>query len=160
MSPRRLLYACVTLGAMALVVVIFLVTLFGAQEPEGTDESSELKTNAQFYVVREGDALSVIAERTGIDEDRIEQLNPRLDPLALLPGERIRLRPPNAAELRARRARARAREPRRSSYVLKEGDLLSEVADDNNLDLSELLDLNPQIKRPDRVKAGQRIKLR
>ena len=160
MWPRRLLYGCVTLAAMALVVVLFLVTLFGAQEPDGADDGSSPKSNAQFYVVRNGDALSVIAERTGIEEDRIEQLNPKLDPLALLPGERIRLRPPNARELRAQRARRRARKPRRTSYVLKEGDLLSEVAKENGVDLIELLDLNPQIDRPDRVHPGERIRLR
>lgn len=160
MWRRRLLHFGVAIAVMALVVVIFLLKLFGAQEPDDADGLSGAKTNAQFYAVRDGDALSVIAERTGIDEDRIEQLNPKLDPLALVPGQRIRLRQPNAAELRAKRARARRRGPRRSSYVLKEGDLLSEVAKDNGIDLIELLDLNPQIKRPDRVVPGQRIKLR
>jgi LysM repeat protein len=146
---------------MALVVGVTLVVFFRAQEPD-TSGTSDPKTDALSYVVKRGDALSVIAERTGVEEDRLKELNPDLDPLTLVPGQRIKLRPPNAREraLARRRARARRRGPRKDSYVLRRGDLLSEVARKNDVDLIELLDLNPQIRRPDRVLPGQRIRLR
>lgn len=44
------------------------------------------------YKIRKGDTLSAIAERYGLTEDHIRELNPGLDPLALIPGERIKLR--------------------------------------------------------------------
>jgi len=44
------------------------------------------------YRIRKGDTLSAIAERYGVPEDHIRDLNPGLDPLALIPGERIKLR--------------------------------------------------------------------
>lgn len=44
------------------------------------------------YKIRKGDTLSAIAERYGVTEDYIRELNPGLDPLALIPGERIKLR--------------------------------------------------------------------
>ena len=44
------------------------------------------------YKIRKGDTLSAIAERYGVTEDYIRELNPGLAPLALIPGERIKLR--------------------------------------------------------------------
>ena len=157
---RRLAVFCVTIVLMGVVVLVFNLVLFGAQSPSDEGDSPTPKTNAEFYVVKNGDALSLIEEKTGIERERMEQLNPRLDPLALLPGERIRLRPPNARELAARRARARRRKPKLKYYVLKKGDVLSDVARKNGVDLIQVLELNPQIDRPDNVYPGRRIQLR
>jgi LysM repeat protein len=159
--PARPLYGCLAVALMALVVGVTLVVFFRSQEPDTSGQSGP-KTDAPSYVVKRGDALSLIAEKTGVEEDRLEDLNPDIDPLGLVPGQRIKLRPLNAREraLARRRARARRRGPRKDSYVLRQGDLLSEVAKRNDVDLIELLDLNPQIKRPDRVLPGQRIRLR
>src|SRR5215210_161161 len=46
----------------------------------------------RFYRVKVGDTPSAIAEKTGVSLATIEQLNPSLDPQALSPGERIKLR--------------------------------------------------------------------
>jgi hypothetical protein len=43
------------------------------------------------YVVRSGDSLEVISERTGVSRERLIELNPDLDPQALQPGQRIKL---------------------------------------------------------------------
>ena len=50
------------------------------------------RTTPAYYKVRQGDVLSVIAERFGISVDRLQQLNPTLDPRLLRPGMRLRLR--------------------------------------------------------------------
>ena len=160
MWVRRLVIFCVAIVAMGTVVLVFNLVLFGAQTPNDEGDSLTPKTDAEFYVVRNGDALSLIEQRTGIEKERIEQLNPKIDPLALLPGERIRLRPPNARELAARRARARRRKPKLKYYTLKKGDVLSDVARKNGVDLIQVLELNPQIERPDNVYPGRRIQLR
>ena len=44
--------------------------------------------------VREGETLESIAARCGVDVDQIIELNPGIDPLALTPGQRVRIRPP------------------------------------------------------------------
>ena len=47
---------------------------------------------AKFYVVKSGDSLSAIAAKTGVSMSTIEQLNPNLNPNALQPSQRLRLR--------------------------------------------------------------------
>lgn len=44
------------------------------------------------YIVRTNDTLSGIAEQTGVSLERIQELNPDLDPQGLVAGQRIRLR--------------------------------------------------------------------
>jgi LysM repeat protein len=46
-----------------------------------------------FYVVKSGDILTTIAERTGVSVARILELNPDIDPQALVAGQQIKLRP-------------------------------------------------------------------
>ena len=45
------------------------------------------------YRVRSGDTLESIAARFEVDVDVLLELNPNIDPLALTPGQVIRLRP-------------------------------------------------------------------
>jgi len=47
----------------------------------------------EFWTVQPGQSFGWIAAKTGISIGTLEQLNPRLKPAALQPGERIRLRP-------------------------------------------------------------------
>jgi LysM repeat protein len=44
------------------------------------------------YVVRTGDTLAGISQRTGVPLERLQALNPNLDPQALVSGQRIKLR--------------------------------------------------------------------
>lgn len=46
----------------------------------------------RFYRVRAGDTLESIAARFETDVDVLLELNPNIDPLALNPGQRIRVR--------------------------------------------------------------------
>jgi Tfp pilus assembly protein FimV len=46
----------------------------------------------KVYTVKPGDTLDEIAQRTGVGADRLQELNPKLDPQALGPGQKIRLR--------------------------------------------------------------------
>jgi LysM repeat protein len=47
-----------------------------------------------YWTVRPGQSFGSIAAGTGINMVTLEQLNPRLGPATLWPGERVRLRPP------------------------------------------------------------------
>ena len=49
-------------------------------------------SKAKFYVVKRGDSLSAIASKTGVPMSTIERLNPHLNPNALQPSQRLRLR--------------------------------------------------------------------
>jgi LysM repeat protein len=46
----------------------------------------------RFYTVKPGDTPSGIAEKTGVPLTTLEQLNPSMDPQALSPGTRLKLR--------------------------------------------------------------------
>lgn len=58
----------------------------------GGNSSTGKAKGPRFYVVKVGDTPSAIAEKTGVALTTIEQLNPSLDPQALSPGARIKLR--------------------------------------------------------------------
>ena len=45
-----------------------------------------------FYTVQTGDTLGGIAETVGVPVTRLQELNPELDPQALVSGQKIRLR--------------------------------------------------------------------
>jgi LysM repeat protein len=45
-----------------------------------------------FYRVKLNDTLGLIAEKTDVPVERLEELNPELDPQNLIVGQRIRLR--------------------------------------------------------------------
>ena len=44
-------------------------------------------------MVKQGDLLSTIADKTGVPIERIEALNPDLDPQVLIPGQSIKIGP-------------------------------------------------------------------
>ena len=47
---------------------------------------------AATYTVKPGDTLGAIAEKTGLDVETLQTLNPELDPQALVSGQKIKLR--------------------------------------------------------------------
>jgi len=49
-------------------------------------------TKTKFYVVRPNDTLSKISSRTGVSIATLENLNPGVNPSALHPSQRLRLR--------------------------------------------------------------------
>lgn len=56
---------------------------------ETTPERNQLP---RFYVIEPGDTLGGISEQTGVPVETIEELNPEVDPQALIAGQRIKLR--------------------------------------------------------------------
>ena len=53
---------------------------------------SESKLAKGVYVVKTGDTLGSIAETTGVPVEKLQELNPQLDPQALVSGQKIKLR--------------------------------------------------------------------
>ena len=103
-SPARLLapIALVLVAAACAVVVLSATGSGGDQGSEGTSERRATQTSPRagrerrrrraFYVVKTADTLDRIAAKTGVSVDRLLELNPELDPLALVSGQRIKLR--------------------------------------------------------------------
>ena len=52
----------------------------------------ERQLPSDFYTVRANDTLGLIAEKNGVPVDRLQLLNPELDPQQLSPGQKIKLR--------------------------------------------------------------------
>lgn len=62
--------------------------------PDGTTTAPVGACRRPRVRVRQGDTLESIAARCGVDVNQIIELNPGIDPLALTPGQRVRIRPP------------------------------------------------------------------
>jgi LysM repeat protein len=106
-SPRMIAPAALALFAVLLLIVIALsVGGGGSSNGKSGDAASksrqsqsgtrpEVKGTAlgrKTYVVKPGDTLGSIAERTGVPIERLLALNPSVDPQALVSGQRIKLR--------------------------------------------------------------------
>jgi LysM domain len=93
----RLLAPIALIAAAVVVVVVVAGSLNGSDDGRDRDrpareQSADERPEDEFYVVEPGDSFSTIAEEQGVPEERLEQLNPDLDPQALNPGQRIKLR--------------------------------------------------------------------
>jgi LysM repeat protein len=49
-------------------------------------------TGARYYTVQSGDTLGAIAAKYGTTVEQLQGLNPNVDPAALQPGQRIRVK--------------------------------------------------------------------
>lgn len=109
-SPARLL-APISLIAFALAFFLVIVGSNGsddsddgrpraAQRETGGDttvsttasDETEPRVPGRTYTVKTGDTLAAIAETVGVPVDRLLELNPDLDPQALVSGQKIKLR--------------------------------------------------------------------
>ena len=94
----RLLAAIGLIAAVIVVVVAIGAATSSKEESKGGKQNptrqaqNQPKTNKKKYEVQEGDNLTIISQKTGISVDRLEALNPDLDPQALQPGQELQLR--------------------------------------------------------------------
>jgi LysM repeat protein len=101
-SPARLAAPLALLAAAIAVVVVIQASrpdaspssTPSATRPAVTQPARQTRRAApRAYVVKAGDTLSVIADKTGVSLDEIQRLNPDVDANALQTGERLRLSP-------------------------------------------------------------------
>ena len=114
-SPARFL---APLALLAFVFVFFVVLTGSAVDDGGDDNGRAAETQEQrsgsgsgderaetgrtettprrqgrrTYVIKTGDTLGAISEQTGVPLERLQELNPDLDPQAMVAGQRIKLR--------------------------------------------------------------------
>ena len=95
------------LAPIALVVfVVVLIVVVSSTGGGGSSHSSKsapaatrqaaarrARPTRSKYVVKPGDSLLAIAQKTGVPTDALQRLNPDIDPQVLVPGQRLKLRP-------------------------------------------------------------------
>ena len=150
----RLLSAYVVLTVVVIVSTGILGLALRMMTLETSSESAA-KTGTGYHVVKRGDVLARIAEKTGVPVEELIKSNPQVDPLALVPGQRIRLR----ATVPAMPARADVRRVPPRRYTVRPGDNLSSIAHKTGVPLYRLLELNHGIARQP-LMPGDRLKLR
>jgi len=99
-NPVRFL-APLALVAAAVAVIVVVQAAGKDSSPQQTTATvkrthqrpARRQARKRVYVVKAGDNLSVIAERTGVPLETIQSLNPDLDAQALRVGQRLRLAP-------------------------------------------------------------------
>lgn len=99
LAPLALIAVAVALGA---VVLGSGVTGDDGGSPGASDlpAATERTTTADrlqrprpaSYTIKANDTLSAIAEQTGVPVERLQELNPELDPQGLVAGQKIKLR--------------------------------------------------------------------
>jgi LysM repeat protein len=101
-NPARYLAPLAIVAVAAAAYVIIHSTLVHKHKPapipvvQTTTTSGatglKLAPRKKFYVVQPNDTLSKIAAKTGVSLTTIEKLNPSVNPDALHPSQRLRLR--------------------------------------------------------------------
>jgi LysM repeat protein len=105
-SSSARIFAPVALAVCAVAVLIVIAGSSGGGDdsPSGGGSSAETATQQTAgktttaerqpatYTVKSGDTLGAIAETTGVPVDTLQELNPELDPQALIAGQKIQLR--------------------------------------------------------------------
>jgi LysM repeat protein len=100
--------AVVALAGAFVAVVVVISSQTGSDAPvkapaaskndaagnagDGNRDKQGKSTTARTYEVQEGDSLSAIAVETGVPVETIEELNPDVDPQAIIPGQKLKLR--------------------------------------------------------------------
>ena len=105
-SARLLAPVALAVFAFAFFAVLLSSGSGGDEEEGNRDETAaerpaprrerrqapESRATGSTYTVKTGDTLAGIADKTGVPVDRLQELNPELDPQALVSGQKIKLR--------------------------------------------------------------------
>lgn len=105
----------------------------------------ETPLKESVYYVKKGDTLSSIAYAHGMTLAKLVSYNPQIRNINVISiGQRINLTS-NAVEI---------------YYTVKKGDTLGAIARKHSMSLNVLLGLNPDIKNPNVISIGQRIRVK
>lgn len=122
-------------------------------QPQQYPSSPAATTSRGVHTIQSGDTLSEIAEDYGISVSSLLTANPGTDPLRLRLGKQLTI--PSGSYAAAGSSRSRGRI---SSYKVRSGDTLSEIAEDNGISLNSLLAQNPGLD-PSRLRVGKELRI-
>ena len=109
------------------------------------EKPTEVKPEQKVYLVHKGDTLSSIAKVNGISLAKLLSYNPQIKNINLISiGQVIYLSDKTIEEY----------------YIVKKGDTLGSIARKHNMALNKLLGLNPDIKNPNLIHIGDKIRVK
>src|SRR4051812_12656875 len=100
-APARAFAVLALIGGFIVLVVVVSAALSGGDGNDGRQGGSQGNVSRQStpdkkvpktYVIENEDTLTAIAHKTGVPVATIERLNPQVDPLSLISGEKLKLR--------------------------------------------------------------------
>ena len=142
-----------------LAVLFVAMAIVAISSLDGADKASsaalareaKLRKLPVYWTVHRGDTYDLIADRTGLTIDELETFNPYVDPSALVPGQRLKLRkrvpPPKPKPLGPK------------YYRLHSGDSFGSIAARTGKSIVRLQRLNPKLKATS-LQPGDRVRLR
>ena len=86
--------------ALVAAVIAIIVVVNGAKSSDSsksdsgsarTTTTAHHKRKHLVYVVKPGDILSGVAQKTGVSVERLQELNPNVDANSLHPGQKLKL---------------------------------------------------------------------
>jgi len=108
-------------------------------------EKPKEETKQSVYYVKKGDTLTSIAKSHGMSLAKLVSYNPQIKDINKISiGEKIYLSSNTSEEF----------------YTVKKGDTLGAIARKFNISLNKLLGLNPDIKNPNLIHPGDKIRIK
>ena len=144
---------------VALAIVPTSVAVVVASSPGGAGKHpksarsihASVRKLPPYWIVQPRDTLAEISYKTGLSIDQLEAYNPKTDPLALVPGQRLNLwsHPPAP----------RPKSPGPRSWTVRPGESLGSIAAATGINLARIEQLNPRLN-PATLQPGDRVRLR
>ncbi len=142
--PVAFIVAVLAIGGIA-------VSALNNTEAPNDATAAEIAKLPAYWTVKTGQTYSQIAERTGLSIDQLETFNPRVNPQALRPGQRIKLRddvpPPPPPPLGPK------------FWKVRQGQSFGSIAAATGKPIDRLIALNKRLK-PEELRPGDRVRLR
>ena len=154
-GPSRYL-APIVLAVAAAAVIAVVVSApdhSGRQAGTAVARHATARRPPPYWIVRPSDTFMEIAARTGVSVARLQALNPDVDPLSLVPGQRLKLwsHPP--------KPRPKATPLGALYWTVRPGQSFGSIAAKTGINLLTLEQLNPRLK-PATLSPGDRLRLR
>jgi LysM repeat protein len=153
-SRHAVYLAAVGLSVLFLaIVVVAATTLTGPDAATSTAQARAQKLDRLpvYWKVHTGDSYDEIAAKTGLTVDELETFNPHVDPGAIVPGQRIKLR------LHVPKPKPKPLGPR--THTVRTGETFASIARKTGHSMLALQRLNPKL-RANALQPGARIRLR
>lgn len=112
----------------------------------------EVTDRNRVHIVKPGETLSEIADRSNMRLETLIQRNPQIeDPDVINPGDVIQITPPGRPDVPT--------DDDGRVHIVKPGETLSEIASRSDMKLSTLIRRNPQIEDPNVIEPGDVIQI-
>ena len=143
--------ALATVVAATIVVVVNPLFSSAGRSGRARTSHSAVRHLPPYWTVHPGETLTTISAKTGLSVAQLEAFNPNIDPVALVPGQRLNLwrHPP--------RPRPKPLGPR--FWTVRSGDSFGLIAAKTRINIVKLEQLNPRLK-PATLQPGDRVQLR